>query len=346
MRLLTLRVLECISLLALAWQAPAQSPEPPAPQATPVIRVSTQLVILDALVQNKKTGDLIGTLRAEDFDVYEDVVSQPISYFSRDQLPLSVVFLFDLTDTMRAILKPLAGAAQEILGHLKPQDEVAIMVFSSHTELLQNFTTDRSLAADAIEKTSEMKSREGTFIHEDMYKAVEQAVKSTIPGSRRALVWLTDGTSSFENSFTRKTIGKSSPVQLHTKAQATGSLLRAGVAVSALIEKSALTDAIITSGNLSPLFFLTGARIGDVRNYAEITGGPVLNPSKKEAAARLVLLIDQLRSRYAMGYYPVNARPEGFFCKLQLKLRPEFFKQHPGLRNTGIIVRTKRGYYR
>jgi uncharacterized membrane protein len=71
------------------------------------------------------------------------------SYFSRDQLPLSVVFLLDLTETVQPILKPLAEGAVEILGHLKPQDQVAVMVFSSHTELLQDFTTDRQLAPEA-----------------------------------------------------------------------------------------------------------------------------------------------------------------------------------------------------
>jgi len=84
-----------------------------------------------------------------------------------DQLPLSVVFLFDLAETVRPTLKPLAQGAYEMLGHLKPQDEVSIMVFSSHTELLQGFTTDRALASAAIARASEMKSTEGTFIHED-----------------------------------------------------------------------------------------------------------------------------------------------------------------------------------
>jgi len=335
-----------IGLMVFTWQGFAASPEPSTSQTAPVIHVSTNLVMVDTFVQNKKTGDLIGPLGAKDFEVYEDGVLQPISYFSRDQLPLSVVFLFDLTDTVRPVLKPLAEAANEILGHLKPQDEVAILVFSSHTEILQDFTTDRSLAAAAVAKASDMESKEGTFIHEDMYEAVERAMKSTIPGSRRALVWLTDGTSNYENSMTRKTIGKSAPAQLHSKAEATESLLHAGVVVSALIEKSAMTDAVVAAGALSPLFFLIGARTGDIRKYADITGGPVLKTNKEEAAARLALLIDQLRSRYTLGYYPVNSRAEGAFCNLQVKLRPEFFKQHSEVRKADITVRTQRGYYR
>jgi len=172
--------------------------------AVPVIRVSSQLVVLDVLVKSKKTGAPIDKLEAKDFLVREDGVPQQITAFSRDTLPLSVVFLFDLTYTVRPILKPLAEGASEILGHLKSQDQVAIMVFSSHTELLQDFTRDHSSAATAIAKASDMKSGEGTFIHEDMYEAVDQAMKSTPAESRRVLVWLTDGTANLENSFTQK----------------------------------------------------------------------------------------------------------------------------------------------
>ncbi len=333
--------------LLFSWHSYAQSPVAAASQSTPLLRVSTEFGVLDALVENRKTGALIGTLAAKDFQLFEDGISQPITYFSHDQLPLSVVFLFDLTDTVRPALKPLAEAAHEILGHLKPQDEVAIMVFSSHTELLQDFTTDRSLAATAVEKASDMKSNEGTFIHEDMYETVEQAAKSTVPGSRRVLVWLTDGTANSENAFERKTIGKHAPSHLHTKEEATDKLLRSGVVVSALIDRSAKTDALIAATDANPLaFVIAGIHVGDIRRYADLTGGPVLNTSTKEVAGRLALLIDQLRNRYTLGYKPVTSKPEGTFCKLQLELRPEVYRDHPDLKKKDIMVRTKRGYYR
>ena len=60
--------------------------EPP-----PLMRVSSQLVLIDALVENEKTGDLVGNLQKEDFEVLEDDQPQTVSYFSHDQLPLSVV---------------------------------------------------------------------------------------------------------------------------------------------------------------------------------------------------------------------------------------------------------------
>jgi len=321
---------------------PASSPNPTAP----VIRVSSQLVVLDVMVKNKKTEVPIDKLEAKDFSVEEDGQPQHITTFSRDLLPLSVVFLFDLTDTVRPILKPLAEGAFEILGHLKPQDQMAIMVFSSHTDLLQDFTTDRSLAAAAIEKAANMKSGEGTFIHEDMYEAVEQAMKSTPTDSRRVLVWLTDGTANVENSFTQKAIGQGAPARLHTKEESTTKLLQSDVVVSALIDRSPATDAVIAAADVTPFAFIFGARTGDINHYAEMTGGPVLKTSKKEVAARLAELIDELRARYTMGYVPTGSKPAGTFCKTDVTLTAAAYKEHAGLRKGDVVVRARRGYYR
>ena len=312
----------------------------------PVIRVSTQFVVLDALVENKKTGHPIGSLEAKDFLLTEDGVPQKISYFAHDRLPLSVVFLFDLTETVQPVLKPLAEGARAILGHLKPQDEVSVMVFSSHTELLQDFTTDRTLAADAIEKASEMKTREGTFIHEDMYEAVDQGMKSTIPDSRRVLVWLTDGTANFENSLTQKTIGKEAPAHLHNREEATDKLIHSGIAVAALIDKSVATDAVVAALDINPLSFLAGGRLGDINRYADATGGPILNTSKKEVAARLAELIDQLRERYTLGYKPSTSKPAGTYCKLHLALSANAYQEQSDLRKRSVLVRMRQGYYR
>ena len=315
-------------------------------QTAPVIRVSSLLVALDVLVKNKKTGAPIDKLEAKDFVVREDGVPQQIKAFSRDMLPLSEVFLFDLTDTVRPILKPLAEGASEILGHLKPQDQVAIMVFFSHTELLQDFTCDHSLAAGAIAKASDMKSGEGTFIHEDMYEAVEQAINSKPAESRRVLVWLTDGTANFENSFTQKTIGQGAPAHLHSKQEAMNKLLQSGVAVAAVIDRSPATDAFVAASYATPFALMFGARVGDINHYADMTGGPVFNTSKKEVAARLADLLDQLRARYTLGYVPSNAKPAGTFCKTEVTLAANAYKEHAGLRKSEVAVRTRRGYYR
>jgi VWFA-related protein len=334
-----------LSAACVFGQNSPQEPPISTGDAPPLMRVSSQLVLIDALVENEKTGDPVANLQREDFQVLEDGQPQTISYFSHDQLPLSVVFLFDLTATVQPTLKPLAEGASQILKHLKPQDEVSVMVFSSHTELLQDFTTDRALATAAIERASEMKSGEGTFIHEDMYEAIDQAGKSTVPESRRVMVWLTDGTSNFENSVTQKAIGQQAPARLHTKEEATTKLLHSGVVVAALIDRSARTDAFMAVTDISPLSFIAGGRIGDINKYADATGGPVLKTSKKEITARLSELLDQLRERYTLGYKPSTEKAAGSFCKLEVSLT-SFAYQHSNSRKRDTLVRSRHGYYR
>lgn len=342
-----------ILALCLICAAPAagrqdsQAARQPADSEGQVIRVASQSVLVDALVENKKTGNLIDSLQAADFVVEEDGQRQRITYFSQDQLPLSVVFLFDLTETVHPILKPLAQGALEILGHLKPEDQVAVMVFSSHTLLLQDFTLDHSLAAAAIDRASDMKTGEGTFIYEDMYEAAGQALKSNVPNSRRVLVWFTDGTANFENSLTQKSIGKEAPAHLHSKEEATVRLLQSGAVVAALIDRSAATDAVIAAMDVDPLTLMfAGARTGDIEKYAQITGGPVLKTTKQEAKARLAKLIDELRARYTIGYEPSAPKARGSFCKIRVTLGPDVFKEHGELKKSNIAVRAKRGYYR
>jgi VWFA-related protein len=339
-----MRLVLLFLLMVLSCFSYAQDALPPSGDDAPTIHVSTQFVVLDALVENKKTGNLIGTLHANDFALSEDGIAQQITYLSHDQLPLSVVFLFDLTESVRPALGPLAEGAREILDHLKPQDEVAVMVFSSHTELLQNFTTDRAVAADAIGKASNMKSGEGTFIHESMYEAVDQAMKSATPGSRRVMVWFTDGTANVENARSQRILGRQAPAHLHTKEEATDKLLHSGVVVSELIERTAATDALIVAADATPFAMIFGARTGDIHKYADLTGGPVLNTSKKEAADRLAALIDELRGRYTLGYKPSTAKPQGTFCKVQLRLSPDARKDYADERN--VVIRTESGYYR
>jgi VWFA-related protein len=339
----------CLGLICAAATGQPQNAPVPAKSfddGTSVIRVKSQFVVLDAEVVNKKTGDLVGDLRAKDFVLKEDRRPEKISYFSRDELPLAVVFLFDLTDTVRPVLKSLAEEAQEMLGHLKPQDEVAVMAFSSHTELLQGFTTDPSAATAAIEKASKMKSKDGTFIDEDMYEAAREAMRATSPESRRVLVWLTDGTANFENSYTRLVIGREAPEHLHSKEEARRELFRSGAVVEALIERSEETDEVTASRSAGQFSFVTSARTGDVDRYAEATGGLAMEGSGRHVAAQVASLIERLRERYTLGYAPSTLKPEGLFCRLKLALSDTAYRDHTELRRRDLVVRTKSGYYR
>jgi VWFA-related protein len=328
-----------LSLLLFAQIGPAQAAASAPQSEPPTIHVGAQIVLLDALVENKKSGAPLDALSARDFQLSEDGVPQTISYLSHDQLPLSVVFLFDMTETVHAALAPLSQAALQVLGHLKREDEVAVMTFSSRADLMQDFTTNRKLAAEAVRTASWMADVEGTFLDEDMFEAVEQVMKAK-EGNRRVLVWLTDGTANEENALTRATIGQHAPAHLHSQAEAMTRLVQSGAVVSVLIDRTAETLRAITGSGSG------GTRLGDIDEYARATGGPVLSAGTKEVPENLALLIDQARARYTLGYKPTDARSQGKFCKLSLRLSPEFLSKHPDVRKHDLVVMTRSGYYR
>jgi hypothetical protein len=180
---------------------------------------------------------------------------------------------------------------------------------------------------------------EGTFLDEDMFEAVEQVMKAKA-GNRRVLVWLTDGTANEENSFTRATIGQHAPTHLHSRQEAMTRLLQSGAVVSVLIDRTSETYRAMTAPGRS------GTRVGDIDEYAKATGGPVLSTGTKEVVENLALLIDRVRARYTLGYKPGAAESQGRFCRLNLRLSPEFLDQHPEVRKQGLIVMTRSGYYR
>ena len=315
-----------------------------APAQDPVFKVTTDLVVVDAQVVSKKTGRTIGGLKRDDFEVYEDGVRQNIAFFSQNELPLSIVLLFDLTESVQPVLKPLASGALEALHHFKPEDETAVMVYSSTAQLVQDFTIDRAITVAAIQKASEMTSDEAAFFNEGVFQAAKQAGAAKNPSSRRAIIWLTDNVPNVPSDWVLRHWGKSVPPGgLHSETDAFQQLFETGTVACSLLELSAMSRMFMVLTNKNP--FLAAGRKhhppGDVYKYAAQTGGLVMKSSKEEVAAKLAALIDQIRMRYSLGYRPSSEQPPGKFCEIRLKVAPEVER-----REGQPVVKTKRGYYR
>ena len=322
-------------------QAPAET-QTPAESQTPVYRVDVRVVLVDAQVLNKKTRYAARELKKEDFEVYEDNVRQQVSSFSQDTLPLSVVLLFDLTDSVRPVLKSLADGALEALQHLKPEDEVAVMVYAASTQVLQPATTDRALAVAAIEKASRMESGEAAFFNEGIFQAAEQLTKGKNPSSRRVIIWLTDDVPNIpsENSVPlryRRSLNGAMP---HTQAEAMQHLLRTNTVVCSLVKQSDQSVREESALRAKPAERMLHPP-GEVYKYASATGGQVIEFKKKELQEKLTLLIDDLRMRYSLGYHPSGQKPKGKYCAIKVKLAPET-KKAVGK----VEVEARQGYYR
>jgi VWFA-related protein len=137
--------------LVLGFLPPSHAQEP----APNVIHVDVNLVMVDATLKTK-SGQIMGGLKKEDFELREDGVPQKIDIFSRDELPLNVALVLDLSDSIGPFLGPLREAANTALGALKSDDEVALFTFSTEAELRVPFTKDKSQLA--ARQTSMMES--------------------------------------------------------------------------------------------------------------------------------------------------------------------------------------------
>jgi VWFA-related protein len=312
------------------------------PPAEPVFRLDVRLVQVDAQVMNKKTRHTTPSLKREDFLVMEDGVPQKISSFSQDQLPLSVIMLFDLTDSVRPVLKSLAGGALEALQHLKPEDEVSVMVYAASAQLLQGPTTDRALAVAAIEKAGRMESGEAAFFNEGIFQAAEQLAKSGNALSRRVIIWLTDDVPNIPSeseipSRYRRSLKGAMP---HSQKEALEELLRTGAVVCSLVKRSEQSHDGEQWMMAHPVQRMLHPP-GEVYKYATATGGQVIEYSKKELSQKLAALIDDLRMRYSLAYHPSAQKPRGKFCAIRVKLSPEA-KKAAG----EVLVEARQGYYR
>src|SRR5437899_3714141 len=116
-------------------------------EAIDVVKVNTDLVVFDAQVIDKKTKRVVGDLNKEDFELSDNGVKQQISYFSRDELPLSIILLLDVSGSVRPIIHDIRDGARNALQRLKPQDQVAVMAFANTSKLAQDFTNDRNLVS-------------------------------------------------------------------------------------------------------------------------------------------------------------------------------------------------------
>jgi hypothetical protein len=107
-------------------------------------------------------------------------------------IPLSAVLLFDLTDSVRGVLKRLAEGAKTTLARFQPADEVAVMVYAGGAHLIDGFTTDRAHTLAAIEKAATMHLDEPAHFNEAVFQGALQLRGAANPVNRRVLIWLTD----------------------------------------------------------------------------------------------------------------------------------------------------------
>jgi VWFA-related protein len=219
------------------------------------------------------------------------------------------------------------------LTHFKPEDEVAVMTYAAHVNLLDDFTTDRVRTVQAIRQAASTRTNEPAHFNEAMYQAAAYLGRSGNPSSRRVIIWLTDNLPNVPFRI------KEFPA--HTEVEALHELHEQSVAVAPILMKNLafLPVSGMVAAFESP--WRSSYPPGDANRYAELTGGVPIQLRGKNADQRLADLIDDLRARYTVGYRPSEPKPAETFCKLRVEVASD-----GALRSREWNVVARQGYYR
>jgi len=137
---------------------PPQAAQPGAPQPGAMIKKESKLVLVDAVVTDKK-GNYIHDLSQRDFKVYEDNKEQPVSAFSagvdaatqvNGQRRYLILFFDNSTMAMPDQIQARGAAKKFIEANAGPDRMMAVVDFGGSLRIVQNFTANANLLQAAV----------------------------------------------------------------------------------------------------------------------------------------------------------------------------------------------------
>jgi len=274
-----------------------------------IIKTDVDLVTIDALVLQKNTARVVGSLKREDFLLSEDGSKQTITHFSQDALPLSVLLLIDRGGCLDPFGTEVRRAAKDALSGLKPSDEVAVMTYHDTAELQQGFTHDRRALERAIDWVPPHDERANHCLNIAFDDAANYMMKAGNPSGRRVIVVITGVTRNWEcpNGPSNKS--------------ASHAVFESGSVVCGIIPKTPAQAAENGMMRWATRFGrMGGVSYLDIQKLADETGGEILRDKPEELEGTFNTLITHLRTRYSFSFVSTNKNRDGTVRKLKVDL--------------------------
>ncbi len=273
-----------------------------------VIRVDVKLIRVLASVRDS-SGQLVGGLKKEDFQVFDDGVEQEIAIFERSTTQaLSVAVMLDVSASVAREIRYETEAALRFARSLfregNPDDSLALISFNHNVDLLAGFTRRLPRLENALKG---LRTGSGTALYDAIVLAAEELEGRS---GRKVIVPVSDGgDTASRNRFNAVNIA----------------VQRAQAAVYPIVVVPVSNDPGRNVGGENAMQLI-----------AERSGGRVLQPSSYERlTASFDEILRDLRTQYLLAYYPRQiSGKRNQFHRIEVKLR------QPGLR-----VSARSGYY-
>lgn len=272
-----------IALVALSSPlAAARTQQKPADQR-PVFRGGVTRVSVAATVRDGR-GRPVTNLTASDFDLYDNGQRREILDFSRDEAPVGLGLLVDVSGSMNVAAKRAAAieTARVLVQSLTGEDRVGLFTFDRDLEEVAPIGTT---PADVLKRLAAIDSYGRTSVFDAIADTASRLSQSG--GPRRAVVVLTDG----DDNASRL-----APTYVSSVASSIDVPVYVFVVVSPLDRAGKQT--VIED-------HLTSLQQGTLGNLARWTGGEIFVPvTPEDGIAMTRQVINELRHQYLMAFEP------------------------------------------
>ncbi len=291
------------------------------PEDNFTLAVDIELVNLDVVVTDKKTGNFIPELAAENFRVYEDKVEQKVTNFSPTTAPLTVVMVLESTKNLAwwwyddAVMP-----AAHFIRMLRPDDWAAVVAYNLNHNILSDFTQDKRELFGAVSRMAFPVSHESNLF---------DALRFTLDrldevDGKKAVLLVSTGV----DTFSRITF--SSALK---RVQATDAVIYClGIGQRGRMNQEPYMGAI------SRLTYLQADN--QLKTFAKVTGGKAWFPRWQQDHPAILRQVGiELRNQYSLGYVSTNANRNGKFRKIKVEI-----VDANGNRVKKVKARTRAGY--
>ena len=273
-------ILRC-SWVALVWIAAFRMSA-----ADVGFRNNTPLVVVPVTITNRE-GKAVSGLEGSQFRVLDNGVSRPVVSFEPDQRPMSIVVVVDTSASMGSSMEQTRLALRNFAASAGPLDETALLTFSRHPQLVNDFTRD---FAPLMSKLVAGRAADYTALDDALWQALQMMRGGH--NSRKTLVVITDG-SDYHSRHTSELMNavRDSDVQVY------------GVA----IHYQSFSMKRFGSGLLQSLAKESGGFSLEIR-------------SPKHLPQMVERIADDTRSLYRIGFSPSVVNDWGCWHKIQIRL--------------------------
>jgi Ca-activated chloride channel family protein len=271
---------------------PQQSAPPPSGIRITVDRVDVGVVVTDS------SGQFVGSLRREDFHLFDNGTEQPVADFLSVDEPAQVLLLIEAGPAVYLLQGGHLQAVHALLEGLSPTDRVAIARYNEAAEPILNFTPDKSIAAGALDQ---LRFNLG-FGQLNLASSLSSALDwlALIPG-KKSLVLLSTGLDTSPPAAAQTLLARLKSTDVRVLAISLGGELRGAQPVET--KRSKKTPAAPEKAQAVAEGFAQADEV--LKTIAEASGGRAYFPRTAKDFLDVFTEIAQLvRHEYNLGFVP------------------------------------------